>query len=157
MTMKIKVQHLMDATMVIRQIITEKRPLPQKGNYRLARMFDKLAREFDILNAKRDEMIKAYDYHPMVPNPAYHPAEEGMRDRDTGVVQFVPKEIPSAEWSVPPEHIAEFTKQWAELGAEEIEVDVEPIPLEQLCFADPDVQATIDASEFIALGSLVKE
>lgn len=118
MTMKIKVQHLMDATMVIRQIITEKRPLPQKGNYRLARMFDKLAREFDILNAKRDEMIKAYDYH-----------HEDAK-----------------EWSVPPEHIPEFTKQWAELGAEEIEVDVEPIPLEQLCFADPDVQATIDAT-----------
>jgi len=129
MTMKIKVQHLMDATMVIRQIITEKRPLPQKGNYRLARMFDKLAREFDILNAKRDEMIKAYDYHA-----------DGAK-----------------EWSVPPEHIPEFTKQWAELGAEEIEVDIEPIPLEQLCFADPDVQATIDVSEFIVLGSLVKE
>lgn len=153
MTMKIKVQHLMDATMVIRQIITEKRPLPQKGNYRLARMFDKLAREFDILNAKRDEMIKNYDYHPMVPNPAKVPTASDPLAQN----QDIPDFIESKEWSVPEEHVAEFTKQWAEIGAEEIEVDVEPIPLEQLCFADPDVQATIDATEFIALGSLVKE
>lgn len=152
MTMNLKVQHLMDATLVISQIIREQRPLPQKGNYRLARLHEKLNREFLIINAKRDEMIKVYDFHPMVPNPKYNPEAA-----DGDVVKLEPKMIQSAEWSVPEDKLAEFQEKWKEIAEEEIEVDVQPVPLDQLCFAGPDIEATISGHEFIVLGSLVTE
>lgn len=156
MTMKLKIQHLMDATLVISQIIREERPMPQKGKYRFARMHDKLNREFLIINARRDEMIKAYDHHPMVPNPAYNP-EVSAEDAANNVVTLEPKMIPSKEWSVPLDKLEEFTKAWMEIGEEEIEVDVQPIPLEQLCFADPNANGSINGHEFIVLGELVAE
>lgn len=152
MTMTLKVQHLMDATLVISQIIREQRPLPQKGNYRLARMHDKLNREFLIINAKRDEIIKSYETHALVPNPAYQPDESGSVASD--VPQFI--EDPN-NYMVPADKLEEFQKRWEEIGSEEIEVDVQPIPLEQLCFADPNAEASISGHEFIVLGCLVAE
>lgn len=147
MPMKLKVQHLMDATLVVTNIIRENRPLPQKGTYRLARLHSKLDREFQIINERRNEMIKAYDHQPMVSNPAY---VEGEHDPQLAMIK-------SDGWSVPDDKLAEFQAAWKEIGDQEIEVDVEPVPLEQLCFANPDVEASITANEFITLGSLVTE
>ena len=64
--MKLTVQKAMDATLVISQIIREARPMPQKGKYRLARLHAKLLPEFQTINTRRDEMITAYDHHPMI-------------------------------------------------------------------------------------------
>lgn len=159
MSMKLKVQHLMDATLVISEIIRDNRPMPQKGKYRLARMHPKLNAEFLVINAKRDEMIKAYDHHPMVPNPANNMSDEAREFEASqgNVSQLVPKTIPSAQWSVPEDKLAEFQKLWEEVAEEEIEVDVEPIPLAQLCFDDPNIDGSITGHEFIVLGDLVKE
>lgn len=154
MAMKLKIQHLMDATMVISAIIREERPLPQKGKYRLARMHPKLNAEFMIVNANRDEMIKAYDFHIQVPNPKYNPEA----DTDGSVVELQPKTIPSEQFYVPPDKLEEFEAHWREIAEQEIEVDIEPVPLDQLCFPDEKgVDGAISAHEMIVLGSLIAE
>ena len=157
--MKLKVQHLMDATLVISTIIREDRNLPQKGKYRLARMHPKLNKEFLLVNAQRDEMIKAYDHREMVPNPAGAIPDEVRADiaASGNIHQLAPKMIESPEWSVPADKIAEFMAAWQEIADQEIEVDVEPLPLDQLCFPGDLADGSIAAHEFIVLGGLVVE
>jgi hypothetical protein len=158
--MKLKVQHLMDATLVISQIIREDRKLPQKGKYRLARMHPKLNKEFLIINAQRDEMIKAYNFHATIPNPAAANMTDETRAEiaaSGNVHQLVPKMIESPEFSVPADKIAEFMATWQEIADQEIEVDIEPLPLDQLCFPGDLADGSIAAHEFIVLGSLVVE
>ncbi len=159
--MKMKVQQLMDATLVVATIIREERPLPQKGKYRLARLHDKLNREFLIVNARRDVMITAYGCPTMVPNPEYKKAEilskgEVLDGLENNVDPSIPKMIPGKGWTVPPDKLEEFESQWLEIGSEEIEIDAQPIPLEQLCLpGNPD--GSISGHEFIILGDLVAE
>lgn len=151
MTMKLKVQHLMDATIVITSIIREDRPLPQKGKYRLARMHPKLDKEFQIVNERRNDMIKAYGHHPLVPNPAFNrEAAEGVDPAS------IPEFIPHTEFSVPEDKLAEFQAAWEEIANEEIEVEIQPIPLEQLILSD-NTDGCIGAHELIVLGDLVQE
>lgn len=135
--MKLKVQHVFDATLVVAQIIRENRPMPIKGKYRLARLHAKLLPEFTAAAARRDEMITAYDHHeetPVVDGPG----------------------IPSPQFSVPPDKMPEFTAAWAEIANEEIEVDVEPLPLSCLDMGD-NSDGAISASELVTLGELVVE
>lgn len=158
MAMKLKIQHLMDATLVISQIIREERPLPQKGKYRLARMHPKLNAEFLIINAQRDEAIKKYDYHIQVPNPKYNPEIPLAETLKNNVTELQPKTIPSEQFYVPPDKLEEFEKFWLEIAEQDITVEVEPIPLSQLCFSETsDMNGSISAHEFIVLGDLVTE
>lgn len=143
--MKLTVQHVFDALPVITNIIRENRPMPQKGKYRLARLHAKLLPEYATAAEQRDGMIKAYDFPLMVP-PAPS-AENPMGDG--------PK-VPSGEFTVPPEKLAEFNAAWAEVAKEEIEVDVQPIPFAQLDLGD-DKDGSISASELVILGDLVAE
>lgn len=157
--MKLKVQHLMDATLILSQIIREDRKLPQKGKYRLARMHPVLNKEFMIINARRDEMIKAYDHHEMIPNPAGVIPDEIRAEiaANGNIHQLAPKMIEAAEFSVPKDKIAEFMAAWQEIADQEIEVDVTPLPLDQLCFPGDLAEGSITAHEFIVLGDLVTE
>lgn len=139
--MKLKVQHVMDATLVISRIIREVRAMPQKGKYRLARMHAKLLPEFTLINAQRDEMITAYGHHPMVTENG----EDGTS-----------KQVESKEFSVPDDKMPEFLEAWKKVAEEEIELDIEPIPLAQLDLGD-NFDGNIEASELITLGELVKE
>lgn len=153
MTMKLKVSHLMDATLVINAITSENRPMPQKGKYRIARMSAKLTAEFEIINRKRNEMITAYNTPQLMPNPAYNEAATGTVDDP-----ITPKFIKSpTEFMVPADKLAEFTAAWAEIAAEEIEVNVEPIPLSQLSLEGNDKDGSITAQELTILGDLVSE
>lgn len=129
--MKLKVEQVFDGCLVLSQIIREKRPAPQKGAYRLARMHAKLLPEFQTIAAQRDALITAYDHK-------------------------VPSAIPGApdENRVPDDKLTEFQEAWKKIAEEEIEVDVEPIPLSQLDLGD-SVAASITASELITLGELV--
>ena len=136
--MKLTVQKLMDATLVLAQIIRDRRPLPQKGSYRLARMHSKLLPEFTTINSKRDEIITAYNYHPV---SGRNPDGEDVFDEN---------------FAVPAGNMDEFTAAWKEIGDEEIEVDVQPIPLSQLDLGD-SVEGSISAGELITLGDLVTE
>lgn len=134
--MKLKVQQVMDAVLTLSKIIRDARPMPQKGKYRLARMHAKLLPEFTTINDKRDELIKAYDHHPM--------------EMVDGV------ECASQNFAVPADKMAEFGANWKEIADEEIEIDVEPMPLAQLDLGDA-ADGSIEASELIVLGELVKD
>lgn len=136
--MKLKVQQVFDATLTIAKIIRENRPMPQKGAYRLARMHGKLMPEFTVANARRDEMIKAYDHHEM------------MFGEDDKFSHY------SEEFSVPADKMTEFMAAWKEIGDEEIEVEVEPVPLAYIDLGD-SVAGSITANELITLGELVRE
>ncbi len=138
MPMKLKAGHVFGATLVVAQIIREKRPLPPKAAYRLARLHTKLEPEFKTLTARRDEMITAYDTHVVVK----------QKDPETGEES----DVQTPDFCVPDDKLPEFTAAWGEIGSEEIEVGVEPMPID--CFGDT---AMITAQEFIALGDLVTE
>lgn len=138
--MKLTVQQTMDAVLVISQIIREQRPMPQRGKYRLARMHAKLLPEFQTINAQRDDLIKAYNHHETIKN----------KDPATGAES----EVINQEFSVPLDKMGEFTEAWKKIGGEEIDIDIEPIPLSQLDLGD-NADGSIQASELITLGDLV--
>lgn len=141
--MKLTVQQVMDATLLVSLIIREQRPMPQKGKYRLARMHAKLYPEFKLINERRDAMIKAYDYHQKV--EVEDPDNAGQK-----------KVVDGPEWQVPPDKNDEFNAAWAEIAKEEIEVAVEPIPLAYLVISDSQ-NGAIEANELITLGDLIAE
>jgi len=134
--MKLKAQDLYSATLIVAAIVREQRPMPLKGKYRLARLHAKLLPEFSLLDAQRDEMIKAYDH------------KEKIRDASGEIVGV------AENFSVPAGKLAEFAEAWGKIVEEEIEVDVEPIPLAQLDLGDA-VDGSLHASELIGLGGLV--
>lgn len=134
--MKLKAQQVYDATLTVSRIINDNRPMPQKGKYRLARLHQKLLPEFTTLNERRDAMITAYDHHATI------------GDFPTT------RELP--EFSVPPDKLPEFTAAWKEIGDQEIEVDVEPVPLAYLELSE-SADGSIQAHELVTLGDLVRE
>lgn len=141
--MKLRVQQVMDATIVLTRIINEQREMPQKGKYRIARMHAKLLPEFKVIDARRDEMIKAYG----------NPQVKTETNPENGEVTITPVE---GQWQVPADKMPEFTAAWKVIGDEEIDVDVQPIPLAYLSGNDQE-NGAIEASELITLGDLVQE
>ncbi len=155
--MKLKLQNLMDATLILRAIISQQRPMPLKGKYRVSRMFAKLAPEFDRINAERDDLIRSYNTHQKirVPMSKEESAAVLAANPDEGVIDLF-KEIDGPEFVVPPEKTEEFHAAMAERMSADIEIDVEPIPLAMLDLGD-DVDGAIEANELQALGDLVTE
>ena len=125
--MRLKVQQVFDATQVLATIINENRPLPTKGKYRIARMHAKLFQEFTTANEQRTAKIISYD----------HKNEEGNA-------------------AVPDDKMPEFVAWWKEMAGVEIDVNVDPIPLDQLSLGD-DAESAIKYDEFAALGELVSD
>lgn len=142
--MKLKVQHIMDAVVLISQIIREERPMPQKGKYRLARMHSKLLPEFNVIDKRRNDMIKAYNHHPMV--SAGPSAEDPLGE----------KMVESTEFSVPEDKIEEFMKEWNEIAETEIDIDVVPMPIDQFDLGDK-FDGSLQGNDIIVLGSLITE
>ena len=140
--MKLKVQHVMDSTLVLTKIINGQRALPQKGKYRIARMHAKLLPEFKVIDARRDEMIKAYGVRQV--KTEIEPGTGNILETETD------------GWQVPADKMPEFTEAWKQVGDEEIDLDVQPIPLSQLSLGD-DQEGAIEAHELIILGELVQE
>lgn len=140
--MKLTVLAVFTATQILTQIINEKRALPLKGSYRVAVMHRKLQAEFQTIAEKRDAMILAYGHQVWVDE----------RGNQTAAGAANARQVPG----VPEDKAAEFAASWATLAAEEIEVDVQPIPLRQLDLGD-DVEGSITALELIALGELVAD
>lgn len=138
--MKLKVQHVMDATIALTNIINRQCSMPQRGKYLLARMHTKLKVEFDVMDARRDEMIKAYNN----PKTTTLVGEAGA----TIITQI------EGQWQVPDEKMSEYVAAWKEIGDQIIDVDVQPIPLLALCMPD-GTDGLIEAAEFITLGELV--
>lgn len=125
--MKLTVQQVFDTTQVIGKLIDANRPMPQKGKYRLARLHAKLVPEWTTINDRRSSMIMAYG----------HMNDDGQP-------------------AVPEEKMTEFVEAWKEFAQDEIEVDVQPIPLECLDLGD-STDGAVSALELLALGELVAE
>ena len=140
--MKLTVEKVRLATLVLAAIIRDDRPMSQKGKYRIARMHSKLFAEFQTINPQREGMIKAYNTHQVIKS----------FDQSTGTVT----EKETDEWTVPDDKLAEFNSAWDKIGDEEIEVDVQPIPLALLDRGD-DQNGSITANDLIVLGELVTE
>ena len=142
--MKLTVGKVMDATIVLTTIINEKRSMPQKGKFLLARLHARLLPEYNLGNAQRDAMIKSYDTL----------ATEDVIDGATGEVRQVPKM--DAKWIVPLEKLEEFNTAWKTIADEEIDIDVEPVSIRQLDMCDGS-NGSIEAHELITLGELVTD
>lgn len=148
--MKLKVQHVMDSMLVVTNIINRQAAMPQRGKYLLARLHTKLLPEFKTIDARRDDMIKAYSNPQtrLVPDLAFDKMADPM-----AVVPMISEVVPG-EWQVPPEKLAEFTEAWKVIGDTEIDVDVQPMPL--ICLSLPNgSEGMIEAAELITLGDLV--
>lgn len=144
--MKLKIQQVFDATQTLATIIREQRALPTKGVYRVTRMHSKLLPEFTTINDQRTAKINSYEHKAWVtPQGAIIPAEEAIKL--AGV---------SEQNIVPDDKMPEFIEWWRELtSGEEIEVNIDPIPIDQLCIEGRE--SSISAAEFQVLGDLVTE
>lgn len=129
--MKLKVSALFAAYITLTTIINEKRELPQKGKYRIARLHEKLRSEFQIASAQRDELVEQFGEE--VKN------EAGVATGDWLVKQESEKFKP-------------YMEAWSKIADEEIEIEAQPIPLDSL-----GDSGSIEAYEFLALGDLVAE
>lgn len=148
--MRLTGQKIFDATQVLATIINEKRPLPTKGIYRVTRMHGVLFVEFNLLNEQRTAKIVSYGYKQAVLTPfgettgtIVPSTTENLANPD--VVQ---------QDAVPDDKMPEFIDWWKELASVEVDVNIEPIPLDQLSLAD-DVAGSISYAEFAVLGDLV--
>lgn len=124
--MTLTAQQVFDATQILAAIINDKRPMPLKGAYRLARLHAKLKPEFDLIAGRRDAIIIAYGH---------------LREED-GVPQ------------VPADQVPDFRAKWAEIATETLEVDVQPIPLAQFDLG-PGTASPLTALDLSSLGDLV--
>lgn len=128
--MQLTIRQVFDAVPALDAIIREKRPMPQLGKFRLARMHARLLAEFATANVLRDELITRH----------------GDRRED------------GTFW-VPPERLAEFNADWDPIAAATVEVDIAPVHLADLLLgtsADP-ANGAIEVNELLALGELVAE
>jgi hypothetical protein len=142
--MKLTAQNVYGSTIVLATIMRETRAMPQRGKYLVARMHAKLLPEFNVLNARRDEMIKAYN----TPQTRF---EKTIEDPLGG------REVPiEGEWKVPADKMSEFSAAWKALGDEELDIDVQPIPLAALSLPD-GADGSVEAHELATLGDLVSD
>ena len=129
--MKLKVHQVFGAMQALDAIIRDKRPMPQLGKFRLARMQAKLLPEFQTANAQRAELIRKYG----------QPRLDGQTE-------------------VTRENMALFNAEWEPIAEADVEVDVGPIRLCDLDLSnegDPVLNGALEASELLLLGDLVTE
>lgn len=137
-------QQIFDATQTLATIINEKRPLPTKGVYRVTRMHAKLFPEFNVLNEQRTAKINSYDHKAWVDGRGVIcTAEEASLM--SGILE---------QNTVPDDLMPEFVLWWAELASVETDVNIEPIPIDQLCIDGQE--GGISFAEFAVLGDLVQ-
>ena len=127
--MKLKASQVLNATTILAAIINENRPLPQKGKYRIGRMHAKLFAEWEQLEVRRKAIVEQHQEE--VP-----PAAEG--------------EPATTRTSAAGE------AEWKDILEQEIEVNVEPVPLSCLDMGDA-VNGSVSANELQMLGDLVTE
>lgn len=104
--MELTVNHVLQAYMALRQIILERRVLPQIGAYRLARLHAQLEPEALLIEQKRLQIIK--DLVGEEPN-----------DGPTG-------------YKVPPEQMKDYTAGWTELSNQIVQINCRPVNLMHL-------------------------
>lgn len=125
--MDMTVGQIFDRTLTLTAIINEKRPMPQRGKFLLARLHAKLLPEFNIAAVERDKLIEEY----------------GHREPDTD------------QMSVPVEKMPEFAEKWKVIADMVVDVDVKPIALADLELVGTN--GGIEAHEMVTLGELISE
>lgn len=141
--MKLKVLRVFEAQPVLAAIIAAKRSLPAKGTYRIVRMNTALTPEWQMIAERHNALVLAYNHKRKRSVPA-------PKTKDDPLGQTM---VEIEEDAVPDDKMLEFEAAWKEISAEEIEVAVEPIPLDHLTF--PDGESMLSYAEFAALGELV--
>lgn len=152
--MKIKAGKLWEAMPILTRIINEKRPMPQAGKFRIARMHAKLHPEFVTINEQRDELIKVYDHHPQV-----FKDPELAQAVALGIPIAIPadaEKVDSSEFSVPDDKLVEFNEKWGAVANEDIDINVMPIPIEMLSPVAAE-NGSIEALEIALLGDLLTD
>jgi hypothetical protein len=154
---KIKASTIFAALPIITQIIDERRPMPQAGKYRLARMHAKLLPEWKVLNEQRSDLIKAYDTHVKIPKPiavgeVITPAEGETAQEATQ--RRMGEMVDGPEYMVPDEHMPKFNADWDKIAAEEIDVNVNAIPIGMLSPANAQ-NGSVEAYEITYLAELL--
>lgn len=141
--MKLTIQHIFDATPVLNGIKNDNRPIPAKGKYRISRMLRAIQPEWELIAERYNVMVRAYDNkRPMINGERVEPTAENLANPNCVMQDAVPDD----KWQ-------EFVDAWKVVGAEEVEVAVEPIPLDQLCIDGREDGITI--AEFSVLDTLV--
>ena len=150
--LKIKVRTIFEATPILKLISDQRRPMSQAGKFRVARMHAVLLPEYLAIVKERDAIIEPYGYHPMIPKDlsmramaaAGMPVPEGT-------------EMIEAEYfAVPPDKIADWNEKWNEMADEEVEVNINPIPISMLSPAGAE-NGSIEISEIASLDELVTD
>ena len=155
--MKLTVQQVFDATPILANIMRENRPLPSKGKYRIARMHRKMQTEWDTIAERYNAMIKTYDHQRRVHEIEKSDGKrvvERVSDEEYAAMSDEAKAKTVMQDAVPDDKLPEFQAKWKELAAEEIDVAIDPIPLDQLCIDGEE--GGISIAEFSVLADLVE-
>lgn len=139
--MRLTGQKIFDATQVLATIINEKRPMTSKGTYRVTKMHRVLFPEFTMLNEARSAKIASYDHLACV-------LPDGTIVPDDGMSALLPQPC------VPPDKMPEFVVWWHEIASVESDVNIDPIPIDQL--GVDGAASSLTFAEFAALGDLVE-
>ena len=140
--MKLTIQHIFDATPVLNGIKNDNRPIPAKGKYRISRMLRAIQPEWELIAERYNVMVRAYGHKRPLIDGRRVTEEEASTHADVVMQDAVPDD----KWE-------EFVAAWKVVGAEEVEVAVEPIPLDQLCIDGREDGITI--AELSVLDTLV--
>lgn len=155
--MKIKASTIFTALQVITEIIDQRRPMPQAGKYRLARMHAKLLPEWKVLNDQRTDLIKAYNTHVRIPKPIEVGEVIPLLDGETSdeaTKRRMAETIEGPEYEVPAEHLPKFESDWAEIMAQEIDIEINAIPIGMLSPANAP-NGSVEAGEIVLMGELI--
>lgn len=149
MTMKLTVGQIHTTVQVISTILRERRPMPQRGKFALAKMHTALLPKWEEINEQRDELIKSYNHHPVLRRAVT--AQDGEEDIARGYVEKV-----SDEFGVPDDKAKDFAEKWKILGEDEVECDVKPISVRMFDLGTGS-DGSIEGAEIIEMGNLVTE
>lgn len=130
MALKVKALEALEAANLLFGIISQGRDkektIPAKASYRLSRLAHALRAEAQIIEEKRVALIHK------------HGAEK-MKTVGEGEEA---KEVPTGDWFVPPEKMADYLNEWNPVANEVIEVQAEPLPI--TVFGEGESFFTID-------------
>lgn len=155
--MKVKAQTIFDALPVITAIIDQRRPMPQAGKYRLARMHAKLLPEWKVLNDQRNELVKTHG----APKKIHKPIEVGEtipllegETAEEATKRRMGEMIDSDDFEVPAEKMPAFMADLEKVMVEEIDITVNAIPIGMLSPANAD-NGSVEAGEIALMGELI--
>lgn len=138
--MELTAQQVFDVTPVLATLIRESRSMPFKGRYWVGRWHKKLLPEFEVISARREELIRLHGT----------PLQEMKADPETGESRLFDTDRFEVKVGTPG-HDA-FRAAWKEIADTVIHVDdkLNPIPLDLL-------EGDITALELATIGDIIAD